>query len=98
MNNLKPNNVTALSKSKYQAYPEYKDSSVEWLGDIPIHWVLSKVKYLAPFQVGWTPPTKDDSNFIGNNHWANISDLKSKKIFNTVKQISDKALYLNVKE
>jgi len=23
---------------KYQAYPEYKDSGVEWLGDIPTHW------------------------------------------------------------
>ena len=23
---------------KYQPYPEYKDSGVEWLGDIPKHW------------------------------------------------------------
>ena len=23
---------------KYQAYPEYKDSGVEWLGDVPSHW------------------------------------------------------------
>ena len=23
---------------KYQAYPEYKDSGVEWLGDVPEHW------------------------------------------------------------
>ena len=24
--------------AKYQAYPEYKDSGVEWLGDVPSHW------------------------------------------------------------
>ncbi|WP_181258587.1 restriction endonuclease subunit S [Nitrosomonas ureae] len=24
--------------SKYQAYPEYKDSGVEWLGQAPAHW------------------------------------------------------------
>ncbi|CAI1088112.1 restriction endonuclease subunit S [Serratia grimesii] len=24
--------------AKYQAYPEYKDSGVEWLGDVPNHW------------------------------------------------------------
>lgn len=31
--------------SKYQAYPEYKDSGVEWLGDIPEHWVCKKLKW-----------------------------------------------------
>lgn len=24
--------------AKYKAYPEYKDSGVEWLGDVPNHW------------------------------------------------------------
>jgi type I restriction enzyme, S subunit len=83
--------MSELKTSKYQAYPEYKDSGVEWLDEIPKHWVLSRVKYIAPFQVGWTPPTKNDENFVGNNLWANISDLKEKIITNTSKQISDKA-------
>ncbi|WP_109241226.1 restriction endonuclease subunit S [Klebsiella michiganensis] len=77
--------------AKYKAYPEYKDSGVEWLGDIPKGWTISKVKYLAPFQVGWTPPTKNDANFIGDNLWVNISDLKDKFISSTAKCISDKA-------
>ena len=82
----------ALSgSSKYVAYPEYKDSGIEWLDVIPTHWVLSKVKYIAPFQVGWTPPTKNDENFIGDNLWVNISDLKGKVITNTSKRISNKA-------
>lgn len=29
----------------YKAYPEYKDSGVEWLGEIPEHWKFSQVKY-----------------------------------------------------
>lgn len=77
--------------AKYQKYAEYKDSGVEWLGEIPSHWNISKVKFLSPFQVGWTPPTKDDSNFIGKNLWVNISDLKEKVITDTAKKISDKA-------
>lgn len=77
--------------AKYKAYPEYKDSGIEWLGDIPEGWTVSKVKYLAPFQVGWTPPTKNDANFIGDNLWVNISDLKDKFISSTAKFISDKA-------
>ena len=78
--------------AKYQKYAEYKDSGIEWLGDIPSHWRVSKVKYLSPFQVGWTPPTKNDANFIGENLWVNISDLKGKTITSTSKQISDKAV------
>ena len=29
--------------AKYQAYAEYKDSGVEWLGEIPCHWDLMPV-------------------------------------------------------
>ena len=76
---------------KYQAYPEYKDSGVKWLGDIPEHWSVSKIKYIASFQVGWTPPTKDDANFDGDNLWANISDLRERVIHDTSKKISDHA-------
>jgi type I restriction enzyme S subunit len=76
---------------KYQSYPNYKKASVTWLDEMPEHWILSKVKYIAPFQVGWTPPTKNDENFVGENLWVNISDLKEKVITNTSKHISDRA-------
>jgi type I restriction enzyme S subunit len=32
---------------KYKPYPEYKDSGVEWLGNVPEHWVLTRVKDVA---------------------------------------------------
>lgn len=90
--------MTAMSETKkaalsekYAAYPEYKDSGVKWLDEIPTHWKTSKIKYIAPFQVGWTPPTKNDDNFIGDNIWVNISDLKGKFVKNSSKKISDKA-------
>lgn len=31
----------------FQAYPEYKDSGVEWLGEVPALWVLTPIKHLA---------------------------------------------------
>ncbi len=77
--------------SRYQSYPVYKNSNVRWIGEIPNHWIVSKVKFLAPFQVGWTPPTGNDDNFVGENLWANISDLKNKVITTTAKKISDHA-------
>lgn len=30
---------------KYAAYPEYKDSGIEWLGNIPSTWKLSKIAW-----------------------------------------------------
>ncbi|WBA14315.1 restriction endonuclease subunit S [Salinivibrio proteolyticus] len=35
--------------SKYQAYPEYKDSGVEWLENIPSHWEIKPLKHLCSF-------------------------------------------------
>jgi type I restriction enzyme S subunit len=32
---------------KYQAYEEYKDSGVEWIGGIPSHWKLTRIKFIA---------------------------------------------------
>ncbi|EGT5709794.1 restriction endonuclease subunit S [Cronobacter dublinensis subsp. dublinensis] len=40
--------------AKYQAYPEYKNSGVEWLGEIPEHWKLSKLRYQFFFNKGLT--------------------------------------------
>ncbi|MBW8370361.1 MAG: restriction endonuclease subunit S [Thiobacillus sp.] len=33
-------------------YPEYKDSGVEWLGDLPAHWDASPLKHLLSIQNG----------------------------------------------
>jgi type I restriction enzyme S subunit len=33
--------------SQYKPYPAYKDSGVEWLGKVPVHWALSPIKYLV---------------------------------------------------
>lgn len=32
---------------RFGAYPTYKDSGVEWLGQIPQHWVVRRLKHLA---------------------------------------------------
>ena len=38
--------------SRYKAYPEYKDSGVEWLGRIPMSWVLKPLKFMAKIKNG----------------------------------------------
>ncbi|MGL5218861.1 MAG: restriction endonuclease subunit S [Plesiomonas shigelloides] len=37
---------------KYQAYPEYTDSDIEWVSKIPAHWETSKLRYAFSFGKG----------------------------------------------
>jgi len=37
---------------KFKRYPEYRDSGVEWLGEIPEHWELQRIKRLGSLQGG----------------------------------------------
>jgi len=36
--------------SRYQPYPNYKDSGVNWLGEVPEHWEAKKLKYNLSLQ------------------------------------------------
>lgn len=38
--------------SEYARYPEYKDSGVPWLGELPSHWQLIKNKFILNFSKG----------------------------------------------
>lgn len=42
--------------SHYKPYPAYKDSGVEWLGQVPEHWVQVPLKRLVrSIEQGWSP-------------------------------------------
>ncbi|WP_407508070.1 restriction endonuclease subunit S [Acinetobacter baumannii] len=43
--------------AKYQAYAEYKDSGVQWLGEIPSHWDSKPLKYLCTYNNEVLPET-----------------------------------------
>lgn len=57
--------------TKYQAYPEYKDSGVEWLGNTPIHWGAKSLKYLCTYN----DEVLADS--IGNDYEIEYVDIGS---------------------
>ena len=76
----------------FPRYEKYKESGVEWLGEVPEEWKNTKIKHIVQFQTGWTPPTGDSTSYEGVNLWANISDLGEKWLFDTAKKISDEAV------
>ena len=72
-------------------YDEYKDSGVAWIGDVPKHWEVIKLKYKYHFQTGATPNTGKKENFEGDLRWANISDLNGSVVYDTTKHINKEA-------
>ena len=40
-------NIATEKTKKYKPYSEYKDSGVDWLGDVPKHWKVRKLKYIS---------------------------------------------------
>jgi len=53
-----------MMTKKWQPYPTYKDSGVEWLGAIPEHWEVKKLKYISYLTMGQSP-SSDDYNHEG---------------------------------
>lgn len=43
---------------KYPVYPEMKDSGIEFIGDIPKHWEVSKLKYKTIVNMGQSPSSE----------------------------------------
>jgi type I restriction enzyme S subunit len=65
---------TALS-GRYEGYPEYKDSGVEWLGDVPISWNVLPIKRLSKIFNGSTPKSGEQLYWEGDIPWVTPADL-----------------------
>ena len=59
-------------------YSAYKPSGVEWLGDVPEHWEVRRVKSLSIVKRGASPRPIGDSRYFDDNGeyaWVRISDV-----------------------
>jgi type I restriction enzyme S subunit len=44
----------------FPRYPRYKDSGVGWLGEVPEHWAVGKLKHaIGKLEQGWSPPCEN---------------------------------------
>ena len=61
---------------KYSKYPSYRDSGVEWLGEIPEHWNLKKFNYL--FQIKKRIAGKLGFDVLSiTQHGVKVKDIES---------------------
>lgn len=91
-----------MAASKYQAYPEYKDSGVEWLGDVPEHWEVIKIKHLSSVKRGASPRPIDDPKYFdedGDYSWVRIADVSASDtyLYRTSQMMSDLGSSFSVK-
>lgn len=78
---------------KYQGYQKYKDSGVEWLGEIPEHWKISKAKFVAEIFI--PQRNKPELNFDNGLPWLTMDDMLGDRVsqtkFKVAKEASRKA-------
>ncbi|HBK7309936.1 restriction endonuclease subunit S [Vibrio cholerae] len=99
----KQEKLIALLKEKRQAVISHavtkglnpdapmKDSGVEWLGEVPEHWELTRAKFVSKIFVPQRNKPELNSNNVGTP-WATMDDMKSDVILSTYHAVSDEAL------
>ena len=87
----------AVTKGLDNSVP-MKDSKIEWIGDIPAHWEVKRVKDVCKVSTGQTPPRDNPSLFSNNPEngilWIKPENLKgATKITETSEYISELGLH-----
>jgi type I restriction enzyme, S subunit len=80
----------------------FKPSGIEWLGEVPEHWKVCKIKRLSPVKRGASPRPIDDLKYFdddGEFSWVRISDVTASKKYltQTTEKLSALGSSLSVK-
>lgn len=68
---------------------EMKDSGVDWIGDIPAHWQVKKLKYIANTNSGSTPRNISGKGSPSSNiKWVRTTDLNNDIVTDTSEYLS----------
>jgi len=81
----------AVTKGLDTAVP-MKDSGVEWLGEIPEHWEVKRLKFIATFFGGGTPSKDNLDYWSGDIPWVSPKDMKRDLIYDTEDHITKTAI------
>ncbi len=70
-----------------------KDSGVEWLGEVPVHWEVKRIKWVAQMASGHTPDKKIEAYWTDCSiPWVSLHDISYLKIND---YISETVQYIN---
>lgn len=81
------------AQNAFTAPTRVKPSDVEWIGEIPEHWEVKRLKFLVKGHFsGGTPSTDKLEYWDGGIPWISSVDVKSDYLVNTARNISDAGL------
>lgn len=69
-----------------------KPSGVEWLGEVPEHWSLPRLKTITQATSGSTPTKSVEAYWNGDIPWVSPKDMKVDEIKTSIDRISAQAL------
>ncbi|QNB05333.1 hypothetical protein G5S34_00065 [Herbaspirillum frisingense] len=78
-----------MSLPKYGAY---RDIGIPWIGPVPNHWTVTKLRYIACFSGGGTPSREIASYWNGDIPWVSPKDMKTEYIETTEEKITPAGL------
>ena len=70
-----PRDVSGQDLACLKPYPEMRDSGVEWLGQVPEHWEVRRLKGLVEILNGATPASGRSEYWGGDLLWITPEDL-----------------------
>lgn len=76
----------------FPRYPSYKDSGVEWLGEVPGHWSLPKLKHFTSYSGGGTPSRVNLVFWNGDIPWVTPKGMKTERILGAEECITESGL------
>ncbi|MGO4818218.1 restriction endonuclease subunit S [Flavobacterium sp. W22_SRS_FP1] len=74
-------------------YDSYKDSEIEWIGEVPSHWEVDKLNRIFQINTGFTPSTGNNEFYENGKHdWITIRDLEGKYVSESKTKLTDIAI------
>ena len=91
----KEQNTQEIERRRFPPYPEYKDSGVEWLGEIPKHWRLMPLKHICTRSALYGANEPADTyiekgvRFLRTTDISDQGDLMEDGVYLSVEAVSD---------
>ena len=74
-----------------------KESGVEWLGEVPEHWIVARIKNFARIESGHTPDKKKEEYWVDCDiPWVSLNDSKQLKKADYIADTSTKVNDLGI--
>lgn len=89
--------ITETVTKGLDKHVKLKDSGIAWIGKIPVHWEVTRLKYISKFKTGGTPDDKSGINTENDGFpWITAPDITdSLDIRNYSQYITDKSVKLH---